>query len=47
MVHSVVCCIAEWVPAPRGSFPVCTLREQGRLAVAVVVVVEAVVEHVG
>lgn len=29
------------------SFSVCTLREQGRLAVAVVVVVEAVVEHAG
>lgn len=52
----VVCCMVEWVPcylagmkppASPAPFSVCALREQGRLAVAVVVVVEAVVEHGG
>lgn len=56
LAHSVVCCMVEWVPcylagmkppASPASFSVCALREQGRLAVAVVVVVEAVVEHGG
>lgn len=53
VAHSVVCCMGEWVPCylagmksllhmhPFG----CTLKEQERLAVAVIAVVEAVVEH--